>query len=113
MAEFYNLCDIFIMPSEAESFGMMAIEAMASATPVICFKKTVIEELIYAPECGIAVDYKNTCELQKAVQYLMDNKEERTRRSMLSRKIAIEKYKFQDYVNQHINIYNNILKRNV
>ena len=112
MAQFYNLCDVFIMPSEAESFGMMAIEAMASATPVICFKGTVVEELIYAPKCGIAVNYRDSYELQKAVRFLIDNEEERLKRAELSRKIAVEKYRFYDYVEQHITVYKEILERN-
>ena len=54
---FYAASDIFIMPSLAETFGLMSIEAMASGCPVIVFENTVLPEITFAPECGIAVPY--------------------------------------------------------
>ena len=54
MQSFYEVCDIFLMPSLAESFGLMALEAMIHSVPVITFKNTAIQEIVNAPECGIA-----------------------------------------------------------
>ncbi len=38
LAELYQASDIFLMPSNYESFGMMAIEAMSSGVPVLSIK---------------------------------------------------------------------------
>ena len=60
MRRFFVSCDIFIMPSLAESFGLMAIEAMAAECVVVCFEGTVIEENTGAPDIGVSVSYKSS-----------------------------------------------------
>lgn len=111
MKEFFTVCDIFIMPSLAESFGLMAIEAMAAATPVICFKDTVVEEVINAPKCGIAVAYKSEDELRQAIEKLVKNKEEREKRGKLSRDYVKQCYGYKNYVQKHVEVYVDLLER--
>ena len=67
IADFYTACDVFLMPSTAESFGLMAIEAMASSRPVICFEGTALPEVTFAPECGIALSVGDTDALLKSI----------------------------------------------
>jgi len=38
-AEFYNLADVFVMPSEGEGFGFVFLEAMACGVPVVAAKR--------------------------------------------------------------------------
>ncbi|UYZ34254.1 glycosyltransferase [Clostridium beijerinckii] len=109
--DFYAACDVFLMPSLAESFGMMAIEAMASARPVIVFENTVLSEITFAPECGIAVPYKNSDMLKDSVEQLMKKPDECRWRGKKGRELVEKYYKYEDYVNSHINLYKEILKR--
>jgi glycosyltransferase involved in cell wall biosynthesis len=48
----YQSADVFLMPSTAESFGMMAVEAAACGVPTICLKGTAVEEV--AGDGGLA-----------------------------------------------------------
>lgn len=43
--EILSVCDLFIMPSETESFGLAALEAMACQVPVICSNSGGMPEL--------------------------------------------------------------------
>lgn len=53
--EYFAAMDYFLMPSRAEAFGMMAIEAMATgACPIVTYG-TALTELIGAPRFGISV----------------------------------------------------------
>ncbi len=53
--EYFSAMDYFLMPSAAEAFGMMAIEAMATgACPIVTYG-TALPELVGAPHFGIAV----------------------------------------------------------
>jgi glycosyltransferase involved in cell wall biosynthesis len=67
IAEGLCAADLFLMPSIAEAFGLMAVESMACGTPVIVFEGTALPETINAPECGIAVPYKDSEALARAI----------------------------------------------
>jgi glycosyltransferase involved in cell wall biosynthesis len=42
----YNLAEIFVFPSERESFGLPPLEALACGTPVVAMKMTSIPEIL-------------------------------------------------------------------
>lgn len=111
LADFYSACDVFLMPSIAESFGLMAIEAMASSRPVICFEGTALPSVTFAPECGIAVPKGDTDALLSAVRRLRDNPEEARHRGNLGRRKVEQNYLFRDYVQRHLELYAEVLER--
>ena len=43
-----NACDMFLMPSIGESFGMMAVEAMACKKTVVVFNNSALQRLLNA-----------------------------------------------------------------
>lgn len=110
MKNFYELTDLFLMPSLAESFGMMAIEAMAAGSLVLCFNNTVIEELIDAPRCGVAVEYKSADKMAETITYFINHKEELKGRGKLSREYVNKRYPFSKYIDEHIKLYEEIMK---
>lgn len=112
MISFFSACDVFMMPSLVESFGLMAIEAMAAGKAVIVFKDTVLEEITYAPDCGIAVPYKDWKALESAVTRLLHNPDEVRARGELGKKIAREYYSYDRYIKQHVDLYEQIIGMN-
>ena len=109
MKKFWNVVDVFIMPSLAESFGLMAIEAMAQRCAVVCFKDTTVEEITDAPECGVAADYASALSLKQKLTDLIQNKDEIIYRGNLGRKIVESKYRFDMYVDRHIELYKEVM----
>ena len=107
----YNACDIFMMPSIGESFGMMAVEAMSCSKPVICFDNTALPSVIHAPECGIAVENLNSTKLMEAIKYLVENKDERIRRGKLGRELVKNVYNIDVYNNKMLALYEEVEKR--
>ena len=108
---FHTACDIFLMPSLAESFGVMAIEAMAAESTVICFAGTVLEEITSAPECGIAVKYGDSADMGRCVMGLIDNDEELQKRGRMGREHIKDRFQYKDYVERHAKLYEEIMKR--
>lgn len=109
LIDFFLASDIFVMPSLAESFGLMAVEAMAAGCLVICFENTIVAEIVEAPNCGAAVEYLSDTQLCKMIEKLAYQPEEIARRGKLGRKIVEEKYQFADYVDKHRQLYETIL----
>ncbi len=108
---FYTACDVFLMPSIAEAFGLMAVEAMASSRPVVVFEGTALPSVTFAPECGIAVSKGNSNALKDAVERLMVNPDECKNRGEKGRELAEKYYGFEEYVNRHMKLYEEIIKR--
>jgi glycosyltransferase involved in cell wall biosynthesis len=108
----YTAADFFAMPSTAEAFGMMAIEAMACGKPVICFEGTSLPSVTFAPECGIAVPLRDVGALAAAVQHLVDDAQDLEARSRRARELAEEHYSIELYADRLAAIYRKVSKRN-
>jgi len=111
MADFYAAADIFLMPSTAEAFGLMAIEAMSSELPIIVTQGTALPEVTFAPECGVSIERDNAEQFTKAVTRLIEDSNERRRRGELGRKLALENYKVEDHYKKMLELYESITER--
>jgi len=111
MGDFFEACDIFLMPSLAETFGLMAIEAMAAGCTVVCFDQTILPEITEAPECGVQVEYKSEEKLAEAILHLVQNKEEIRKRGQKGRKLVEQKYTLEEYVSRHIKLYEELCEK--
>lgn len=107
----YTACDMFLMPSIGESFGLMAIEAMASSKPIVVFDNTALPYVTFAPECGVLVENKNSKKLMEAIKMLIDDSTERLRRGNLGRQICEENYDVEKYNAKIIEVYKKAIKR--
>lgn len=111
LIEAYSACDMFLMPSKTESFGLMAIEAMACSRPVIIFDNTALPSVTFAPECGVLVENKNTNKLMEAIGFLIDNEKERQRRGQLGRKLTEQHYDIKKYHEKILKVYEESYER--
>jgi glycosyltransferase involved in cell wall biosynthesis len=60
LAEHYNLCDIFAMPSQGEGFGIVYLEALACGKPVLAGNKDGSRDALADGELGLLVDPDDT-----------------------------------------------------
>ncbi len=112
MVDFFRAADIHLMPSMAESFGMMAMEAAACGVPSIVFSGTTLPEICFAPDGGIAVEQGNALQLSHALLALIRDEKRRLDMGQEARKLAIENYSFEKYANAHLKVYERILADN-
>jgi glycosyltransferase involved in cell wall biosynthesis len=57
MDQFYRACDLVVIPSVAEPFGRVAIEAFFSSVPVVATAVGGLREIIRHNENGLLVPY--------------------------------------------------------
>lgn len=86
LPDYYNLCDIFIMPNretvehkqlrgDFEGFGIVFMEASACAKPVIAGKSGGVEEAVEEGVSGLFVDPNSIEDIADTIIRLFDDKE--------------------------------------
>lgn len=70
----FRSCDIFVMPSIAESFGITYLEAWLHKKPVIGCNIVVIRNIIEDNKNGLLVKFGDTSRLAEAIEKLRDPK---------------------------------------
>ena len=111
MADLYAASDIFLMPSVAEAFGVMAIEAMATGLPVVVFEGTALPDVTFAPDCGIVVENNCAIRFAKIVERLVEYPEERQKRGCLARTLAVENYDTSKHYQVMLELYKEVAGR--
>jgi glycosyltransferase involved in cell wall biosynthesis len=102
--------DIFLMPSIAEAFGLMAIESMACGTPVIVFEGTALPETIDAPRSGIAVPYKDSEALARAIADCLDNPGRLAQLRENGLRHVAAKHSFEAYADGYLALYERLVR---
>jgi glycosyltransferase involved in cell wall biosynthesis len=109
IAKLYQACDLFLMPSKQEAFGMMAIEAMSCKKPIIITDGTSLKDVTNAPNVGILCENNPDSLYQKIIE-LIENSELRLNIAELSYQYAIKNYNIDNYLDKIINIYESAIK---
>lgn len=108
---YHNMLNVAIFPSvlESESFGVSAIEASASQTPVIVSRVGGLPEVIKEGETGLVVEPKNPKELAKAMTDLYLDGNMRKSMGLNGRGRVASLYDLSLNVNQMVGIYKKVL----
>ncbi len=91
LSDYYNLCDIFAMPSRGEGFGIVFLEALACGKPVLAGNKDGSRDALADGELGLLVDPEDTSEIAAQIASVL--RREHARRilfnpEMLRRRVA-------------------------
>jgi phosphatidyl-myo-inositol dimannoside synthase len=67
-ADYFNLADLYVMPSRGEGFGYVLLEALASGIPVIGSRQDGGREALLGGMLGLLVDPSNPAEIEAAIR---------------------------------------------
>jgi N-acetyl-alpha-D-glucosaminyl L-malate synthase BshA len=103
--EILAVCDIFLLPSEYESFGLSALEAMAAKSIVICSNTGGLPEIISAGINGFMANVGDVTTMSRfAIEILSDNnKLNAMKQAAYERALDFD---IKNIVGQYENIYN-------
>ena len=102
IAEYYNMADVYIMPSEKEGFGISFIEAMFYNIPVIAGNRDGSIDALANGELGTLIDPRSQDEITAAIQKVLENKKAFTP----NRELLLNKFSYPVYKNNLQKILN-------
>ena len=105
LAEALAAADLFVMPSLAESFGLMALEALACGTPVIGTTGTAVADTIRPPLAGLTVPARNGEALAESIRRLLEDDPGRAAMGRAGRAMVESEYSLDRYVRSHEDLY--------
>jgi D-inositol-3-phosphate glycosyltransferase len=79
LANYYDLADVFVMPSLTETFGLVALEAQALGTPVVASAVGGLTEVIADGQTGTLVAARQPQAFADAIAALLDDPDLRER----------------------------------
>lgn len=109
IADYLGIADVFLLPSELESFGLAALEAEACEVPVIATRIGGIPEVVTDSETGFLSDVGDTGKMSDDVMKFLNDEEMRRTFGAKARESAIARYGSELIIPQYIAFYEKIL----
>ncbi len=109
LADILAEADIFLMPSQSESFGLAALEAMSCGVPVVSSSVGGLPELIIHNETGYIAEFGDVQRMAKYTISLLKNEKKYSVFSKNSRDRSINVFNKEIIVPQYEKYYEKIL----
>lgn len=109
--EILSAGDLFLMPSQSESFGLSALEAMSCGLPVISTSVGGLPEVNVHGETGYISEIGDTDRMARYAIDLLTDQKRYDRFSRAARERAVSHFSAKDIVPQYEAYYRHILER--
>jgi len=111
MEDIYAISDLFLLPSEYESFGLSALEAMAAGTPVIATNAGGLPEIVLDGVNGYLSEIGDIHQMAaKAIALLLDNVKHQEFKS--AAREQAQKFDIENIVPIYEIVYQKVLRSN-
>ncbi|MEM3137472.1 MAG: glycosyltransferase [Thermofilaceae archaeon] len=106
---YYAACDVVIVPSLQEAWGLVVTEALASGKPVIGSNVGGIKDQIIDGFNGFLVPPRDSQAIAERILYFIDNPSEARRMGMNGRRLAEESFNIEKRICKIIQLYERVL----
>jgi N-acetyl-alpha-D-glucosaminyl L-malate synthase BshA len=103
--------DLFLLPSESESFGLAALEAMSCGVPVIASRVGGVPEVVIDGETGLLAPVGDVSAMAAHVVRLLADAPLRARLGQAARRRAETVFPLEATVSKYEDLYRRLLKR--
>jgi N-acetyl-alpha-D-glucosaminyl L-malate synthase BshA len=101
--------DLFLMPSEEESFGLAALEALACGVPVIGSSGTGLVEVVEHKKTGFLMTIGDTGSMANAAITLLKDRDKLSRFKQAAANSAYERFRSEKIISEYEKFYKEIV----
>lgn len=109
IVDYLSAADVLLLPSEQESFGLAALEAMACELPVIASRVGGLPEVVDDGETGFLSDVGDVEKMAGDAARLLADDELRRQTGRRARESAISRYRTDLVIPRYIAFYEKVL----
>jgi glycosyltransferase involved in cell wall biosynthesis len=109
VAEIMACADLLMLPSQSESFGLVALEAMASGVPVIASNAGGLPEVVEDGETGFMAPVGDVEAMAEGAVHILRDDATWRRFSATARRSAVERYGVDRVIPQYERYYQQIV----
>jgi N-acetyl-alpha-D-glucosaminyl L-malate synthase BshA len=107
--ELLNCADVLLLPSDLESFGLAALEAMACGVPVVCSRVGGVPEVVDDGVQGYLVPPRDVKTMAARTLDILGSPERRAQMGAAARKRALDKYCASKIIPLYEKLYQRLL----
>jgi N-acetyl-alpha-D-glucosaminyl L-malate synthase BshA len=108
--EYLSIADLLLLPSESESFGLVALEAMACEVPVIATRVGGLPELVEDGETGLLFPVGDVDTMAAGAIRLLSNETETQRFGERGRRVAITRFSAERIIPEYEALYAGLME---
>lgn len=113
IVDYLSACDVLLLPSEQESFGLAALEAMACEVPVVASQVGGVPEVVTDGETGYLSDVGDVEKMAADAALLLANSDLRIMMGKRARDSAISRYRTDIVIPQYLDFYSQVLAKSL
>jgi len=107
----YNNSDIFVFPTENETFGLVILEAMSHHMPIISTDEGGIPDIVKDGLNGLIAEKRDPESLAKCISQLLEDPELRRQMGENGFKILQEKFTKEQFERTMLSVFNKVLRQ--
>ena len=108
--DYLSVADLLLLPSQSESFGLTALEAMACEVPVVATRVGGIPELVEEEGCGYLFGIGDVDAMAATSVRVLGDDAERERLGKRGREIALTRFTTEKIIPQYEALYERVIR---
>lgn len=105
----YSAADLFLFPTRAEAFGLVAQEALSCGTPIVSFRVGGVVDLVRPEITGYLAKPEDARDFSAGILHLLEHEALRLKMGRQCREIALEEYDMVKQTKLYIDLYEHVL----
>jgi len=107
----YSAADVFVSPTRAEAFGLVALESIACGTPAVSFAVGGARDYIREGISGYLAKPEDSHDLRHGLLFLLEDNLQRETMGNLGREMVLNEYTIELQVSRYIELFQNTLDK--